>query len=180
MLLIKYHYQSIIKYDLINKFLYKNVTELPKLKKINLNFKCNNKNLNIKSLSVAMLSLELITNQKGKITKYKNTNLILKIRKGHPIGCKITLKKKIMHDFFFKLLVDIFPKIKNFHGIKIFATKRNTIFYKFKNTSIFPELEKQHNIFKNLSFLDITFVTNTKTKKEFLFLLDSHKLPLLI
>jgi large subunit ribosomal protein L5 len=173
------YYQLVIKYDLINKFIYKNIEELPKLEKINLNFRYDNNNFNLKSLALAMMALELITKQKGKLTQHlnNNTKLSIKIRKGYPVGCKVTLRKLTMYEFFLKLLINIFPKIKNFYGVKIKKNLISTISFKLKNTSAFNELEKHHTLFKNLPFLEVTFVTNTKSQKELLYLIVSHKLP---
>jgi large subunit ribosomal protein L5 len=181
MYLINYYYKLIIKHDLVNKFLYKNINELPKLKKINLNFYYDNKNFNLKNLGLSMLALELITNQKGKLTHLKNPKLSIKIRKGHPVGCKITLEKKSMYEFFFNLLTNILPKIKNFSAVKIKHNHHQvkTVSFKITNISITKELEKHHNLFKGLPKLGITFVTNTKNQKELFFLLVSHKLPLI-
>lgn len=175
--IIKNQYKLITKYDLINKFFYKNLVELPKLKKIIMSLDCN-KNLNIKNLAIALLSLELISKQKSFVTKSTKINIITKIRKGYPIGCKIILHNIKMNNFIFKLLFYIFPKIKNFYGIKV-KTKKNAITYKLKTVFVFPELEKQYNIFKNLPFLSINFISAIKNKKELKFLLKSYKLPII-
>ncbi len=79
---------KVLKHDLLNKFNYKNINDLPKMKKIILNFSCRTSN--IKRLATAALALELITNKKGVLTRSKKSNILLKIRKGNPIGCKIT------------------------------------------------------------------------------------------
>ena len=81
MLVLKNYYELVIKYDFINKFFYENIEEIPKIKKINLNFGYNNNSLNLKNLAIAILSLELITKQKGELTHLKNTKLSIKIRK---------------------------------------------------------------------------------------------------
>jgi large subunit ribosomal protein L5 len=179
MLLMNCYYKLVLKYDLLNKFTYKNIEEVPKLKKISLNFKYDNKSFNMKSLALTMLALELIAKQKGKLTSLKNTKISIKIRKGYPVGCKVTLRKTIMTEFFFKLLINVFPKIKNFYGVRIKKSQINTISFKLANSSSFDELERHHNLFKNLPLLDITFVTTTKNQKELLYLVISHKLPLL-
>ena len=83
----EYYYFNIIKYDLINKFSYKNIDELPKIKKIILNFK--NKNIKIKNFAASLLALKLMTSKRGVITKTKKPNLFLKIQKGKPTGYKI-------------------------------------------------------------------------------------------
>ena len=179
MLVLKNYYELVIKYDFINKFLYENLEEIPKIKKINLNFGYNNNSLNLKNLAIAILSLELITKQKGELTHLKNTKLSIKIRKGYPVGCKITLRKTAMYEFFFKLLTEVLPQIKNFYGIKVKRSQINSISFKLINAILFNELERHHGLFKTLPILDITIITNTKNQEELLFLINSHKLPLL-
>lgn len=99
MQIFEYYYTNIIRYDLINKFYYNNHKQIPKVIKIVLNFNCNS--VNIKRLISSMVALELITNQKSVILTSKKANISLKLRKGNPIGCKVTLKKKKYEYFFF-------------------------------------------------------------------------------
>jgi large subunit ribosomal protein L5 len=169
------YYQSVIQYDLINKFQYKNLQNLPKLQKIVLNF--GYKNPNIKILASSLLSLELITTKRGTLTIANNSYLLLKLRKGNPVGCKVILKKTLMYHFFTKLLVDIFPQMKEFKEFDLRSPHLQppTFSYQLKNAYIFLELEQNYNLFSNLSNLNITIVTNTKTQKELLFLLNSFK-----
>lgn len=173
------YYQNIIQYDVINKFNYKHIKTLPKLEQIVLNFGC--KNFNIKKLATALLALELITAKRGELTTAKNSNILLKIRKGNPVGCKIILKKRIMYNFFTKFIVDVFPKIKNFTPFKIQKNKlkKKSFSTKLANTLIFSELEQNYYLFNSLPNLDITIVTNTKNQKELIFLLNSFKLPVI-
>ena len=89
--ILEYYYKKVIVYDLINKFSYNNLKKVPKLKQIVLNFGC--KNSEIKNLSAALISFELIASNKNiELTKSKRANLFIKIRKGHPVGCKVILK----------------------------------------------------------------------------------------
>lgn len=178
MYFLENYYQNVIQYDLINKFQYKNTQNLPKLQKIVLNF--GYKNSNIKILASSLLSLELITSKRGIITTSKNSHILLKIRKGNPVGCKVILKKTLMYNFFAKLLIDIFPQIKEFKEFyfKKESQPKNAFSYKLINTFIFFELEQNYNLFNSISNLNITIVTNTKTQSELLFLLHSFKLPL--
>jgi large subunit ribosomal protein L5 len=81
-----------LKYDIINKFNIKNTKKIPKLNKITLNIGC--KSSDIKIVSASTLSLEIITNQNCFLTLSKKPNLLLKIRKNNPSGCKLTLKKE--------------------------------------------------------------------------------------
>jgi len=87
----KYIFDKTLKLDLINKFNFKKVESIPFIKKIILNFYC--KNNSIKTVAQSLLAIEMISNQKGTIMKSKSTNLVLKIRKGNPIGCKVVLAK---------------------------------------------------------------------------------------
>ena len=99
MQIFKNYYNNVIKYDLINKFYYTNHKQIPQIINIILNFNC--KNLNVKNLVSSLVALELITMKKGIVLTSKKSNIVLKIRKGNPIGCKITLKKKIYEYLFF-------------------------------------------------------------------------------
>jgi large subunit ribosomal protein L5 len=166
-----------LKYNFLNKFTYKKSNELPKLKKIILNIGC--KNLDLKELATSLLVLELITSQKGKITTTKYSNILLKIRKGNPTGCKVILRKTNMFNFLAKILIEVFHKQKKFAGFNITKNlKKKTFSYKLKNVLTFNELENHYYLFNNLSPLDITFVTNVSKKQELIFILKSLKFPL--
>jgi len=173
---LDYFQSKTLKHDLLNKFYYKNINDLPKLEKIILNFGCKTNDL--KQLSIAILALELVTNQKGILTNSKKSNILLKVRKGNPVGCKVTLQKKGVVRFLEKILFEIFPKIKNFNGLTVSRQiKKNSFSYELHNTLSFSELEEHYYLFNNLPKLDITIITKTKTKEEFLFILKSLQFP---
>jgi len=172
-------YNKTLKYELINKFMFSTSKNLPQLKKIILNFGC--KTADIKQLSSSLLALELITNQKGSITKTKYSNILFKIRKGNPTGCKITLSKFHKFNFFALILIEIFPKLKNFSGLNCNnKIKKNAFSYELHETFSFYELESNYYLFNNLPKLDITLITSVNTKKELIFLLKCFQLPLKI
>ena len=166
---------KIIKYDLINKFLYKNVRTIPKLESITLNFGC--KNFNIQKFATTLLALEILTLKKGTLSVSRSANVLLKIQKGQPAGCKITLKGKEMNTFLTKLHLEILPKLRNFLGFK-FQTKASTIsFQLLRNEITLPEFENQYPLFSDLPNLDIHISTNSKSQKELSFLIESMKFP---
>lgn len=172
----KFYFRT-LKYDLINKFRYNNTKNLPKLKKIILNF--GSKTADAKQLASSLLAFELIANQKGILTTTKKPNILLKIRKGNPTGCKLTLHKHNLFNFFGKTIIEIFPKLKNFNGFNINQKlKQNTFFYKLHNTFSFSELENHYYLFSNLPKLDIIVITTAKNKEELIFLLRSLQFPL--
>lgn len=174
----KKFYLRTLKYDLINKFLFNETKKLPVIKKIILNFGCKNNDL--KSIGSSLLALELITKQKGNMQLTKHSNILLKIRKGNPTGCKVTLRKKPMLGFFYILLTEISPKLKNFEGFK-FSHKitKNSFSFELHDTFHFNELEEHYYLFNSLSNLSITIVTNTKTKTELFFFLRTLKFPII-
>jgi len=169
---LTYYYKKIILYDFLNKFKYTNINEMPNIKKIILYF--NYKKIDLKTLLLSLIVLELLTTQKSIMIKSKKINVKLKFKIGSPIGCKITIRKKNIYIFFFKLLTnDILNK--NLYTTKI-NNERFSLNLKITNILKFTELDKYYNIFKKLSSLNITIVTNSNTNKELIFLVLSHKL----
>jgi large subunit ribosomal protein L5 len=177
MCFLEYYYQNIIKYDLLNKFQYNNLKNMPKIKKIILNF--NYKTPGLKELSTALLALELITYQKGILTTSKNSNILLKVRKGSLTGCKVILQKNRMNNFFAKFFIEVLPRLKKFSSLNLNSLQKNsTVSYSLKNTLIFFELERNYSLFNNLPKLNVTIVIKSSIQKEFIFLLNSFKLPI--
>lgn len=169
-------YNKTIKYELNNKFHYAKVESLPGLKKIILNFGCQTADM--RRLSSSLLALEIIANQKGHMTKTNFSNILFKVRKGNPTGCKITLYKLQMFNFFTKLLFEILPTLKTFSGLILQKKiQKNAFSFKLYEMFTFNELENNYFIFNNLPVLNITITTNSKTKQELIFLLKSFQLP---
>ena len=170
---IKYFCKKTLNYELLNKFNYKNTKKLPKIKKIILNFGC--KTTDIKHLAASLLALELISSQKSKPTTTKYSNAVLKIRKGNPVGCKVELRNQKMYNFIEKLLVEVFPKLKNFDGIKFDKKlKKNSLSYKLNDNFVFKTIEENYYLFYNLlPKLDITILSDSKTTKELVFITKS-------
>lgn len=174
---LEYYYKNVIKYDLANKFIYKNINELPKIQKIILNF--GNKNTKIKTFTAALLALELITTKKGILTKTKKPNLFLKIQKGKPAGCKVVLKKTLMYNFLNKFLIEITPLIKDFLIFKTKSRNFRNFSFNLNNKKLrFSELNEHYHLSKTLSYLNISIISNAQTSKELFFLLRSFNFPL--
>lgn len=171
----KTYYKRIIAQDLTNKFIFTNNKKIPKLKKITLNFGC--KNVSMQKFATTILALEIISLKKGTITITKKPNVILKIQKGQPAGCKVELKHKHIYAFLTKLMIEIIPKLKNFRGLKVKKQMYNFFFKIPGNEIILKEFENQYPLFANLPTLDINIFTNTKNSKELIFLAKAIKLP---
>lgn len=174
---LKYYNENIIKHDLLNKFIYKKSSEIPELKTIVLNFGC--KNFSMEKFAITILALEIITNKKSTITTAKHPNVLLKIQKGQPAGCKvILLEKELVHNFLNKLLLEIFPKLKNFLGLNLQIKNSSFSFKLSSNELVLQELEEQYPLFANLPNLDIQISTNSQNSKELLFLIKALKFPI--
>nr|YP_009144740.1 ribosomal protein L5 [Pseudo-nitzschia multiseries]AKJ77348.1 ribosomal protein L5 [Pseudo-nitzschia multiseries] len=132
----------------------------------------------MKNIAASLVALELITTQQGIVTKAKHPNILLKVRKGHPVGCIVVLTKTKMYDFFLKLLTQVFPNLKDFKGVKVSKKLKNKSFSLTLIDLInFEELGKQFYLFTNLPPLNIILVTSAKTQKELVYLLNSFKMP---
>lgn len=172
----KTYQKKILKQDLINKFPFKNSKNLPELKKITLNFGC--KSFTVQKFAVTTLALELITFKKGTITTARNPNLLLKIQKGQPAGCKVELRTKEIYIFLTKVSLEILPKLKHFSGLKLEKQLSNFFFQIPGNKLVLREFEDSYPMFTSLPTLDVNISTNSTSYKKNLFIVKAFKLPL--
>ena len=175
-----YHSLKTIKSDFLIKFNYKNIFLSPEIHKLILNFGI--KELNFKNILPTLTSLELITNQKTILTCSKTSNISLKIRKGVPVGCKVTLRNLNMSLFLSKVILIIFPSIKLFEGIpfKKSIEQYKSFSFCLDEALIFTELEHQYELFKSLPKLDISITTDVNSIQELNNLLTSCRFPVKI
>lgn len=168
--MLNYFCQNIVRHDLLNKFKYCALKNIPKIIKIILNFKSDS--LKLKEITKFLLILELITNNKVNPIKSNVFNLTIKLKKGTPIGCKVALHKNFLYYFLIKLIFEIFPK--NTNG---FLNLKNNLqlALKLKNILNFFEIERKYYLFNTLNNLNITILTTANTQKELIFLLSSIK-----
>lgn len=165
--------KQVIDYDSINTFFLEYQRRAPKLQTIILNF--GYQKSNFKRLVSGLLALEFLTSKKSKITRSKHLNVLLKIKQGNPVGCKIILKKKIMHQLHAKFMTSVFTKLKpSKNTVSKQGCKSMSI--TIQNPLIFIELEHHYEVFKDIPKLDITFITNANSTKELFFLLKSIKI----
>lgn len=167
-----YYTQHIVKYDLITKFRYKKLINIPKIKFISLRIQF--KNCDLKSLVTGLIGLELITSQKGTLIKSKVSNISVKIRKGQPIGCKLTVRQDKMLCFLTKLIN--YSVLQSRTSILKNNIQHNVLSINISNILAFSILEKNYQFFKNLKNLDINIVTTPCSYTEFLFFIKSYKL----
>lgn len=175
--MLENYYERIIKPDVINKFTYSCVDDIPQLKKIILNFGC--KDLDIKTIASSLLALELISLAKGSLTKSRRANVFLKIRNGNPTGCLVVLRNKKMYSFLYNVISVVLPNLKDFKEINPSKKLSATAFsFTLKDLICFKELEKHFYLFNRLPPLNITFIANTRTTNELIYLIKSFKFPI--
>jgi large subunit ribosomal protein L5 len=98
------------------------------------------------------------------------------MRKGSPVGCKVTLRNYNLHNFFARIVIEILPLIKPLRKSKITKKlEQNTFSYELHNIFTFSELNNYYYFLPNLSKLNISIVTSAKNRRELLFLLKSFQ-----
>ncbi len=173
---LKKEYQERVISALREEFAYKNVMEVPKLKKIVLSRGVGAAVADKKLIDHAVDELTMISGQKAVPTISKKDVAAFKLRKGMPIGAKVTLRGEKMYEFLDRLVTTALPRVRDFQGIRAtgFDGRGN---YNLGVTEqiIFPEV----NIDKinRISGMDITFVTSANTDKEAKSLLAELGLP---
>ena len=162
---LKEMYQNEIVEAMIKKFGYKNIMEVPKLDKIVINMGVGEAKDNAKVLDSAVRDLEIITGQKAVLTKAKKSVANFKLRKGMPIGCKVTLRGERMYEFLDRLFNFSLPRVRDFKGINPNAFDgRGNYSLGLKEQLIFPEIE--YDKVDKIRGMDICFVTTAKTDEE--------------
>ena len=133
MQVLEYFFYKNLKFKLLNKFDYKSLKNMFKLKKILLIF--NNKLSNLKIVTIQLLLIELITKKRNLFFMFKQQKLLLKIKAGYPVGCKIILSKKIMFSFLKKLVFSIYLFRKK--CVLNFSNDKNIFLFCLKNVIFF-------------------------------------------
>ncbi|NIA09804.1 MAG: 50S ribosomal protein L5 [Nitrospiraceae bacterium] len=173
---LKEQYQKEVLPLLTEKFGYKNVMQVPRISKIVVNMGVGEAAQNIKALENAMNDLMLITGQKPIIRRAKKSIAAFKLRKGVPIGAKVTLRKDMMYDFLDRLISVALPRVRDFKGLspRSFDGRGN---YNFglKDQTVFPEID--YDKVDAIRGMDITIVTTAKTDKEAKALLGAFGFP---
>jgi large subunit ribosomal protein L5 len=161
---------------MMKEFSYKNVMEVPKVQKVVLNVGLGEAIQNIKLLDAAQKELSIISGQKPIVTKAKKSIASFKLRKGVPIGCKVTLRGDKMYEFLDRFISIALPRIRDFKGVsgKSFDGRGNYSLG-LKEQFIFPEID--YDKVDMVHGLDITICTSAQTDKESKALLRNLGMP---
>jgi large subunit ribosomal protein L5 len=170
------HYKEKVVADLMTKFGYKSVMEVPRITKITLNMGLGDAVNDKKIIENAVGDLTKVAGQKPVVTKARKAIAGFKIRQGYPIGAMVTLRGARMFEFLDRFVTVALPRVRDFRGIsgKAFDGRGN---YNIgvKEQIIFPEIE--YDKIDSLRGLNISITTTAKTDDEAKALLAAFKFP---
>jgi len=162
---LKLYYHKEVVPRLRETFKYKNIMEVPKLKKIVLNMGLGEAIHNIKLLDAASEELKIIAGQQPVVTRAKKSIAAFKLREGMPIGCMVTLRHNRMYDYYYKLVNIALPRVRDFRGLSGKALDGHGNYsLGIKEHIIFPEID--YDKIDKIKGLNISIVTNAKTDEE--------------
>jgi len=162
---LKERYRQDIGPQLMKKYNYKNVMQIPALSKVVVNMGVGEAIQNAKSLEAAVNDLTTITGQRPVVTKARKSIATFKLRAGMKIGCKVTLRGNRMYDFMDKLVNVVLPRMRDFRGVSPRAFDgRGNYTLGLREQVIFPEID--YDKIDKSRGMDITVVTTAKTDEE--------------
>jgi large subunit ribosomal protein L5 len=169
-------YVSEVLPALKEKHKYSNVHQIPRLEKIVVNMGVS-ASLEKSAIDDAAKDLAQITGRKAAISKSRHSIANFKLREGQPIGCRVTLRRDAMYEFFDRLVAAALPRIRDFRGLspRKFDGRGNYTFG-IADQTIFPEIELDK--IKRTQGMDVTIVTSARTDAEALDLLKLMGFPL--
>ena len=169
-------YRNEVVPSLMERHSYKTIMLVPKIEKIVVNMGVGDAVANSKMLDAAIEDLEKITGQKAVATTAKKSIASFKLREGHKIGCKVTLRGEKMYNFLDKLISISLPRVRDFRGLSPRSFDgRGNYTIGVKEQLIFPEINFDEVV--KVRGMDIVIVTTAKTNEEAYDLLKELGIP---
>ena len=169
-------YKEEVVPKLMERFGYKNIMQVPRLSKITLNMGVGEAVGNKKVLENAVADMARIAGQKPIVTKARVSVASFKIRDGWPIGCKVTLRRDRMYEFFDRLVNISLPRVRDFRGVSGRAFDgRGNYNMGVKEQIIFPEIDFDQ--IDAIRGMDIAISTTARTDEEAKALLEAFGFP---
>lgn len=170
------HYKENVVPQLMEKFGYSNVMQVPEITKITLNMGVGEAITDKKVMDHAMADLAKIAGQKGVVTKARKSIANFKIREGWPIGCMVTLRKERMYEFLDRLISVSIPRVRDFRGLSPKAFDgRGNYSVGVREQIVFPEIDFDQ--VDALRGMNITITTSAPTDEEGRALLEAFNFP---
>ena len=158
-------YKASVAPQLMSKFNYKSVMQIPKLDKVVINVGCGEARDNAKVIDAIINDLSQITGQRPVVCKARKSVANFKLREGMPIGAKVTLRGDKMYEFVDRLFNTALPRVRDFRGINPNSFDgRGNYSMGVKEQLIFPEIE--YDKIDKVRGMDVIFVTTANTDEE--------------
>lgn len=169
-------YHETIVPELIKKFGYKTVMQVPRIAKITLNMGVGEAVNDKKLVDNAVADMTKIAGQKPAVTRTRKAIANFKIREDMPIGCMVTLRGERMYDFLDRLVTIAFPRVRDFRGVSGRAFDgRGNYNVGLREQIIFPEIE--YDKIDAIRGMNISITTTAKTDEEAKALLAGFRFP---
>jgi large subunit ribosomal protein L5 len=173
---LAHFYREKVVPDLKQKFGYKTVMQVPRLRKITVNMGVGETTTDKKVLDNAVADMQKIAGQKPVVTKASRSIANFKVRAGFPVGCMVTLRGARMYEFLDRLVNIAMPRIRDFRGVSNRAFDgRGNYNLGFKEQIIFPEID--YDKIDALRGMNIAITTTAKTDNEARALLAAFRFP---
>jgi len=169
-------YKKEIVHQMMKRLKYKNIMEVPRIDKIVVNMGVSAAKEDIKVLDQSVEELAVITGQKPIVTRAKRSISNFKLRKGMPIGCKVTLHGSMMYEFLDRLINVVLPRVRDFRGVSPDGFDgRGNYNLGIQEHTIFPEI----NIDKvgKIKGMNVSIITTAKNRDEAYELLSLFGMP---
>ena len=164
--------------SLTKRFNYMNIMEVPKLTTISINMGVGDAKVNPKALESAVDELTMISGQKPVVTLSKKDISNFKVRRGFPVGCKVTMRGNRMYDFFERLITVALPRTRDFRGLSFKSfDKRGNFNFGVKEQIIFTEIN--YDKIDSIRGMDINITTTATSDDEAYWLLKEFGFPLM-
>jgi len=169
-------YKEKVVPELMQKFGYKTVMQVPRLRKITVNMGVGETTTDKKILDHAVADMTKIAGQKPVVTKSRKSIANFKVRANFPVGCMVTLRGARMYEFFDRLVNIAMPRIRDFRGVSNRAFDgRGNYNLGFKEQIIFPEID--YDKIDTLRGMNIAITTTARTDDEAKALLSAFRFP---
>jgi large subunit ribosomal protein L5 len=169
-------YKETVVPGLMTQFGYKSIMEVPRIEKITLNMGVGEAVADKKVMEHAVGDMQSLSGQKPVVTTARKSIAGFKIRDHYPIGCKVTLRRERMYEFFDRLVTIALPRVRDFRGVSAKSFDgRGNFNMGVREQIIFPEIE--YDKIDALRGMNITITTTAKTDEEARALLAAFKFP---
>ena len=173
---LREQYETKIRPELMKQFSYKNRFEAPRLAKIVVNMGVGEAAQDGKKIDAAVAELAAITGQKPLVLRAKKAIANFKLRRGLPIGCKVTLRGARMYEFLDRLITVALPRVRDFRGLSPDSFDgRGNFALGLKEQIVFPEIN--YDKIDEVRGMDVIIVTTARTNDEAKALLKGFNMP---